>query len=174
MLKCAQDRTLLQRGTFFRTFEEFDERKNNGESNLRIKLINGIPQIKVRSLKHKDNGFKQTVCENSLQFDIIAFTETLLDEKIQDSELFLLDYKIIRSDRDFEKTGKCPGGLLLQIKSCIKCRVIHKFQFGIKLLSVLLNVHGQNVMFTLTYVPPFEHKRQTTYLEIIFIWKLRR
>ena len=71
--------------------------------------------------------------------------------------------KKIRSDRDFEKTGKChAGGLLLYIKNDIKCRVIHKFQYGIKSLSAFSNVHGQNAMFTLTYAPPFEHRRQTT------------
>ena len=119
----------------------------------------------MRSLKNKIRELKQSVCTSSLQCDIIALTETWLDEHYQDSEIKLPGYKTVRCDRDFQKTGKCrAGGLLLYIRDSIKCRVINKSQSGIEYLSVLLNIHGQKVMFTLTYAPPYEHRRNEIYL----------
>ena len=60
----------------------------------------------MRSYKNKICELKQSVYAISLQCDIIALTETWLDDQILDSELALPGYKMIRSDRYFQKTGK--------------------------------------------------------------------
>lgn len=122
----------------------------------------------MRSLKNKLNEFKQSVHTNVIQYDVIALTETWLDEQVSDSELVIPGYNFFRSDRNLQRTSKCRGGgLLLYIRNSYKCHVLKENKFGVEFLTVVINVHGQNIVFTLTYAPPFENKNSEVYLENI-------
>ena len=60
-----------------------------------------------------------------MSFNIIALTETWLNDSVSDSELFPDLYSIVRSDRNFSITGrsKC-GGVLVAFSNSVKYPVI--------------------------------------------------
>ena len=60
-VKCVHDRTPLQRDEFNSIFDEFNKRKNDGETDLQIKFIGGIPQIRKNKLKNSKNPTQQIV-----------------------------------------------------------------------------------------------------------------
>ena len=69
-----------------------------------------IAQINIRSLRNKVDEVK--ILLSICRFDILAITETHLDEKISDKQLENENYKIIRRDRGLGQSG---GGCLIYI-----------------------------------------------------------
>lgn len=110
--------------------------------------------------------FKENMYTNTYNFDIIALTETWLDETVIDSEIALPGYKFFRSDRDFQKTNKCrAGGLLLYVRDFYNCRILSEHNAGVEYLSISFETMNQNILFTLVYAPPFENKHRDSYLD---------
>lgn len=76
----------------------------------------------VRGLRTKLPNFKLSVIAGS--FDMIAVTETWLNDNISDEELADDNYNIFRRDRDLIQTKKKDGGgvlLLVRDNLSAKC-----------------------------------------------------
>lgn len=70
--------------------------------------------INIRSLRNKVEEIK--ILLNICRFEILAITETYLDKKIDNKQLEIENYKIIRRDRS---TGQVGGGCLIYISDNI-------------------------------------------------------
>lgn len=80
-----------------------------------------LAHINIRSLRNKVEEIK--ILLNICWFDILAITETYFDKKIDNRQLEIENYKIIRRDRT---TGHVGGGCLIYISdnvcsTCLKC-----------------------------------------------------
>ncbi|KAG6446943.1 hypothetical protein O3G_MSEX004647 [Manduca sexta] len=70
----------------------------------------------VRGLRTKTCSVFRNVCLED--YDVIAFTETWLDDNIFSNELFDGRYLVWRRDRDYSRTAqKLGGGVLIAVKS---------------------------------------------------------
>lgn len=68
----------------------------------------------VRSIKGKTNDFYVSV--SACDYDIIALSETWLDESVHDNELFPADFTVYRCDRPKSSIhGSRGGGVLLAV-----------------------------------------------------------
>lgn len=88
-------------------------------------------------------------------YDIIAITETWLEDKISDQELEIPDYNIIRCDRSIftsHKTG--GGGVLLAIKKNIKYSIIESHDLSFEQISLKIFLGSTSLFLTLAYLPP--------------------
>ena len=91
-------------------------------------------------------GLLLTDCE-----DIIALTETWLDNNFLDSELHLNDYNIFRKDR----SNCCGGGVLLAIKDQISC--IQRTDLETESEMLALEIHPNptcSIFLAVFYRPP--------------------
>lgn len=107
---------------------KLERRTQDGESNLRIKYIHGIPKIvsslnwlrhrnsfilsiygqNGRTLRSKTHSFFNNVSD--LSYDIILIVHTWLDDTISDSELFPGFYNVARCNRNLMYTRRTRGG----------------------------------------------------------------
>ena len=61
-----------------------------------------------------------------ISYDIIAITETWLDNEIEESTIIIPNYIIFRCDRDLTATSKARGGgILLVVKNLISHVLIY-------------------------------------------------
>ena len=87
-------------------------------------------------------------------YDIIALTETWLNEDISSSELGLYNYNVIRCDRSiFTSTKSTGGGVLLAIKKCFNYSVIPITDNSFEMLIVKVMVPNNIFLFGVVYVP---------------------
>ena len=63
--------------------------------------------LNVRSLRNKLAELEDVVVKNS--FDVIAITETLLNDNIDDKELALQGYRLFRRDRAYPSALAVPS-----------------------------------------------------------------
>lgn len=77
----------------------------------------------VRGLRSKTGEFLANVLSRDI--DVIALTETLLNDDIHSSELFDKSYVVYRVDRDLSRTAKTDGGGCLIAVKCkyFSCRL---------------------------------------------------
>ena len=71
--------------------------------------------LNVMSLRHKINDFLALLLMDSL--DIVAMTETWLNNDFSDSELQVDGYNIFC----FDRVNRQGGGVLLALNSCLSC-----------------------------------------------------
>lgn len=108
---------------------------------------------------------KQNVHLSCINYDIIAFTESWLDDSVTDSELSIPGYSFFRLDRDFQSTNKCrAGGLIIYVKKNYKCNIIKTQNHGIEFLSLLVQIKDHKLCFTLAYAPAYDHNLALYYL----------
>ncbi|XP_063909845.1 uncharacterized protein LOC135127332 [Zophobas morio] len=155
------DRTPKQNASYRQVKEQLGIRISNGETNLRIKYINGSPKIvsNVRGLRSKISNFYNSVSE-LINVDIIALTETWLASDISNTEFLPHDFVVYRKDRDLQAMGVSRGvGVLLGINNTLKSSALDLSYLGdivpaidvvgVKLLSV-----KQELILIVLYVPP--------------------
>ena len=84
------------------------------------------PKILVLNAKSiRNNVFDLQALLLTVRVDIVALTETSLDDDFQDSELHLNDYNVFRKDK-FYRRG---GGVLLAIRDQISNYVVTNYEF---------------------------------------------
>ena len=105
----------------------------------------------VRSLKAsgKLSQFQNIVLTN--HFDIIALTETWLNDSVTNHEILPDSYTIYRKDGDFGKRG---GGVLLAVKDNIPVETFHITILGLELISVFIKTMNKNILVSVCYRPP--------------------
>nr|CAH7747641.1 unnamed protein product [Callosobruchus chinensis] len=112
------------------------------KKNLKIAVLN------IRSLLVKFADFKNTVV-NSCNFDIIALTETWLNQNV-DSDLLSLDgYQLFRNDR-IDSRG---GGVSIYIANRIRCSKIDLIS-SIEQLWITFKIGAVSFCFGVVYRPP--------------------
>ncbi len=90
------------------------------------------------------------------QFDIFAVTETWLEEEIEDGEIDIPGYILLRNDRPPPKKG---GGVLMYIRDCWDvCRENFKFKPPVESLMVTIRRRGINPIKIFTIYRPPETK----------------
>nr|CAH7720100.1 unnamed protein product [Callosobruchus chinensis] len=111
----------------------------------------------VRGLRTKTNTLLNATYSST--YDLIALSETWLDDSIYDAELINSDYNIFRCDRDFELTNTSRGGgVLLAIRKAYKVKQID-FNFtrilpAIDIVGVKVEVLRSVIFIILLYIPP--------------------
>lgn len=109
------------------------------------------------------------------QCDIVAFTETWLNDSVYDAELFDPSiYNVFRKDRDFNYTNTTRGGgvLLACLKSinvsliniCSECKTFSDIK-SIDILATKLSINKLVLYLFIIYVPP---KTSLADYEILF------
>nr|CAH7752017.1 unnamed protein product [Callosobruchus chinensis] len=122
--------------------KQFDHMGQKQKKNLKIAVLN------IRSLLVKFADFKNTVV-NSGNFDIIALTETWLNQNV-DSDLLSLDgYQLFRNDR-IDSRG---GGVLIYIANRIRCSKIDLIS-SIEQLWITFKIGAVSFCFGVIYRPP--------------------
>ena len=103
----------------------------------------------ARSLKNKILDFQTSVYAGD--FDIVAITETWLNDSILDHVLLHTGYTIYRKDRD----GRMGGGVLLAIRNNIKTFRRYDLETKCELLwNEIHTNHGQKMLIGVYYRPP--------------------
>lgn len=115
----------------------------------------------VRSLKSTYLDNSNNCKENKLScfhdivmtnhFDVIALTETWLDNSISNHEILQNGYKITRRDR---QNGKRGGGVLLAVKDSITIEPFNFTSKTLELASVVINSFSKKVLVSVCYRPP--------------------
>lgn len=97
---------------------------------------------------------------SSCHFDLIALSETWLDERVNISEVISAQYNVFRSDRNFEALGyQRGGGVILAVRkehSCIELNLddIRGRSPNIDITGVQISI-GKNKCFVFVlYIPP--------------------
>ena len=104
--------------------------------------------LNVRSIRYKIHDLQTLLLMDD--FDIIALTETWLDENFDDRELHLDDYNIFRRDR----RGR-GGGVLLATKLYLPC--IRRYDLEVDAEMVVCQITtsaSQHLLFSVFYRPP--------------------
>ena len=119
---------------------------NYGCENLNIACFN-VSRLVLR--------FNQVRFEvESHNYDIVAITETFLNDQVTDDLIRLQGYDLIRSDR----LARMGGGVAIYIKSEISARVlISSSSYPESLCDFLiieLKMNGENLLFSVIYRPP--------------------
>lgn len=104
--------------------------------------INNLIQVyyqNVRGLRSKTTQFRLGILE--CNWDIVAITETWLNDSIFSAELFPDQYQVYRRDRCQLRTGMSRGGgVLVGVASHIKSRRLH-----------FLETEGENIWLKLEF-----------------------
>jgi hypothetical protein len=114
----------------------------------------------VRGLCTKTHEFYLSSLSSTSNFDIIALTETWLNDSVSDGELLDLDrFNVFRKDRNSCR-HKRGGGVLLAINPAIKatvcngcdnvCDILHSIDF----LVVKLSMKFRPIFISVVYIPP--------------------
>jgi hypothetical protein len=114
----------------------------------------------VRGLCTKTHEFYLSSLSSTSNFDIIALTETWLNDSVSDGELLDLDrFNVFRKDRNSCR-HKRGGGVLLAINPAIKatvcndcdnvCDILH----SIDLLVAKLSMKFRPIFISVVYIPP--------------------
>ena len=107
-----------------------------------------MAHLNVRSLRNKDDELEclQLLCK----FNIIAITESHLDNSISDSEISIDGMKILRLDR----TGRKGGGYVLYYADHLKALQRKDYLYSQKSLWLHVRFPATSVLFAVMYRPP--------------------
>ena len=87
------------------------------------------------------------VCYNN--YDVIALSETLLSDAINDDEICMEGYEVFRLDRT-----RHGGGVVLNCRTELQCKVMSALHIdGIEMLWVEAYFNGQIIVFGVCYRP---------------------
>ena len=109
----------------------------------------------VRGLRSKTNDLYNAVC--SVDFDILALTETWLSSGALNTELFDARYNIFRCDRKYQQLNcNRRGGVILAVKNTFLVSEVKISGHPIKIDMLCLKISvGHVVLFVLVvYIPP--------------------
>ena len=117
-----------------------------------------LSHVNMRSLcpqnTHKIDDIYSALCIKD-KSDIIAVTETWLDQSVTDQSIELTDYHIFRKDRD--RNG---GGVALYFSHSIPARQITDFDgFNLELLAVETKLNNKTIIVLCCYRPPSKRKQ---------------
>ncbi|GJQ76743.1 hypothetical protein Trydic_g15586 [Trypoxylus dichotomus] len=104
----VKDKTPMQLKLYREARQELLTRKAAGETDVYIKYINDVPKVNVRSLRSKLSSLYPLSA--TIDVDIVLFTETWLDDSINDEEILGSEFVIFRTDRRFNIVGRSTGG----------------------------------------------------------------
>ena len=112
----------------------------------------------IRSIlgKKKRTKFINNCEVQSNPVDVIAITETWLDETVPDSNIFFKNYSFIRVDRNKKSTNKKKGGgiMLAFNNSLDSYNIIKQNNEKFERLDVLVNKCDKKYFISLVYFPP--------------------
>lgn len=107
----------------------------------------------VRGLRTKSSEFY--IASSSCNYDVIALSETWLNESHLDSEFFSNDFVVFRCDRNYSSMDMTRGGgVLLAIRSNIKCKELTQTTPDLEIVSVEMRYAGQTVIVVVLYIRP--------------------
>nr|CAI5839931.1 unnamed protein product [Callosobruchus analis] len=106
-----------------------------------------IGHVNCRSLLLHFDNFKDYSLKK--MYSIVAVSETWLQGEIQDSEIHIDGYTVIRQDR----SGR-GGGVAIYIKQNLKYVVINLDVRNFEILAIRLNLNNRNIIFATIYRPP--------------------
>ena len=115
----------------------------------RQSLFPKVLVLNARSIRNKVFDLQALLLTDCV--DIIALTETWLDDNFLDSELHLNDYNIFRKDR----SNRRGGGVLLAIKDQISC--IHRTDLETESEMLALEIYPNptcSILLEVFYRPP--------------------
>nr|CAI5853738.1 unnamed protein product [Callosobruchus analis] len=121
---------------FVRIVKKLDVKNRNGYSDVVIEVSHPVRDIIVRLQSEED-------------VLIVAVSETWLQGEIQDSEIHIDGYTVIRQDR----SGR-GGGVAIYIKQNLKYLVINLDVRNFEILAIRLNLNNRNIIFATIYRPP--------------------
>ena len=85
-----------------------------------------IAHLNVRSLRNKVDLLRLEQFDN-VAIDVLTLSETWLDSNIQDSEICLLGFTLVRRDREGSKSG---GGVAIYVRDGLPFRVRNDLNTG--------------------------------------------
>ena len=156
--------------------------KNTSTKNYKKDVSLKCVLVNARSLKSfyktpSDDGGHKTCHLVAFQkfvyggdYDIIAVTETWLNQSILDSEILDKGYIIFRRDR-LEKVG---GGVLLAIKNNIPLARRRDLENNLEMLCVELNLIGSPKIFVSVFYRPPNNKQEFTQPFLNFLQSISR
>ena len=131
------------------TSTQLESNSTNNITTGRQSLFPKALVLNARSVRHKVFDLQALLLTDCV--DIIALTETWLDDNFLDSELLLDGYNIFRKDR----SNRRGGGVLLAIKEQISC--IQRTDLETESEMLALEIHPNpacNVLLAVFYRPP--------------------
>ena len=118
---------------------------DKGEKCVSSYLILG--NLNIRSLLNKVDQLCLFVIEHN--FDIIGINETWLDESVDDSEISIPGYSIIRKDRN-----RFGGGVCFYVKDTVQYCVKNDIGNGVESIWLQIKNNKKNVLISTMYRPP--------------------
>ena len=113
-----------------------------------------VLQINARSLVNYERRFLLSNASSFCQPAMICICETWLNNKINDSDVLLLnDYLIFRSDRKSTEDKNPHGGTLIAIQSALNCRRLVLDDVDSCAICEIL-VNKSKIFFCSFYNPP--------------------
>lgn len=109
----------------------------------------------VRGLNTKINEFYNNV--SLLDYDLLAISETWLQNSVNDCEVINNNYVLFRADRKLEETNKSRGGgTMLAVKSCFSASKVNINLDNplIDLICIKINFNVKQLYVFVIYVPP--------------------
>ena len=139
------------------------------ETVLKEKTINcnkiSVSLLNARSLKTVNSEYSKLVQLQNIaginENDVIAVTETWLNDNISDNEILYDDYQIYRRDRQYSHNAR-GGGILLAVRNTLKTTLVHTDETS-EIIAVSVAVN-KGIMFYLYCAT--EHHR------VIFLYLL--
>ena len=131
---------------------EVDFQESPSSGRVTASVHNNFPNVLVlnaRSIRNKVSDLHALLLTDS--FDIIAMTETWLDQNYLDCELQLEGYNLYRKDRNSRR----GGGVLIAARDHITC--IHRTDLEVEAEMIALEVRPNPttcVLFCVCYKPP--------------------
>ena len=131
---------------------EVDAQESPSSERFIATVHNNFPNVLVlnaRSIRNKVSDLHTLLLTDS--FDIIAMTETWLDQNYLDCELQLEGYYLYRKDRNSRR----GGGVLIAVRDHITC--IHRTDLEVEAEMIALEVRPNPstcVLFCVFYKPP--------------------
>ena len=119
-----------------------------------------IAHLNCRSLKaaSRRDDIEDLLVSNH-KFDIIALTETHIDDTVTDSEVEIPNYKIFLKDRN-----RMGGGVAIYCNVNLEPHRRLDLEIGnIEMIWVEINVGGRKFLTSSCYRPPGQNARQITY-----------
>ena len=147
--RCPSCESMLNLTISDNVYEDLLNTLNGAKTGLTIGHIN------VNGLRGKIAEIRYLLSE--VKFDVIAITETHLSSDIENNEILVDDYNIIRQDRDNGQSSW--GGTAIYFKCSLNgyCKInINKFQIESSWLE--LNIRSQTVLIGCVYNPPGNNK----------------
>src|SRR5436190_4893423 len=108
----------------------------------------------VRGLRYKTTEFRLNILGSN--WEIVALTETWLNDSISSSELFPPMYNVYRRDRCEARTGRSRGGgVLIAVIDKIKVSVLHNLNSDLEDLWLKLEFPNKKIVIvSVVYFPP--------------------